>query len=253
MSDEAQINAFVDDLALPSPSSGPLARAGEDVADMGALPTLVVAGSNIIEFADEVPASMRSTLAGALLLAQLHADHAEPKTLAEWYDTYTTTLSRLGLGLRDQSRGTHEFSGASARVHEAIIPLIALAFGEAAAAASLIIKTLEQLKDKNPSKRWITLLDKRSRRLDAADYQFAIVKSKNGEPEVLLVGASLSGEILYTEVLFFSFSTAKSTLEVTRANMSADPALLARINPKIQERVEAYVDGFIAEVKLPPP
>jgi hypothetical protein len=245
--------AYVESLPLPSLARAEVARdPNAPVVDMEHLPDLVVAGSNLIEFDQSAPADAREAITGALLIAQLHADQVKPKTLTEWYDTYTSVLKRLGFRLSEDSRGVETFSNKNAAVHEAIIPLLVAAFGPGAVATSLIITTLHQLQQIDPDKKWITIFEERSKRLQAADFQFAAVQAPDGaaDAEVRLAGATLSGEVRHTQVLFFSVDTNKTKLEIAKGKLLASKTVLQHANPKIQERLKNFVDDFVAAVDI---
>ncbi len=107
----------------------------------------VVVGAQLAEFTDQVPRDIRGDVSNWLLLAQLAADKATETSgdVFRWQDTYIDVLQQTGWRLDDVSFREQRLDGSAGELHEAIIPLVALAFGPAASAASIVLSILSSL------------------------------------------------------------------------------------------------------------
>jgi hypothetical protein len=246
------IRDFIGAVVLPPPPRVRRSVGPTSAEIMASLPQTIVAGSNLIAFDEATSATVRSAVSDALLLAQLAADAAKDtvRTPVEWYAKHREVLGNLGWREAAYSQVEEKFSSNDAVVHKAIIPFLTVAFGAAAAAGSLIIEALNQLSEMDKKSNWMTLYNRKSKRLGVTDLQFTAVERQGDDITAKLVGAVLSGDYGKTQVLFFQFKSGEADFRLVRGSFSTPENSLALIEEKLRAKLDKFIPAFIAEVDI---
>jgi hypothetical protein len=216
--------------------------------DIDKLPTGLVTGSNLIQFAPDVAAPIKSSVTLSLLAAQRVASN-DPVVLTpdQWVERHNTVLKNLNW--HDDGGGTvnSEFDSINVAVHEAILPFLTAALGGAVAAGALILTALQQLQAMDKDAPWITLFDKQSRRFDVTEYQFTVVEvdKPNNVVRLSLAAARLNADYGRTQVLFFKLTKQRAKFEQASQKFSADVDLLADMNADLKVKLGALTKSFI--------
>lgn len=217
-----------------------------------ALPEGIVTGSNLIQFSNDTSPTVRSATALSLLAAQRVAFNdtvlASPD---EWVDRHNTVLRNLNWLIDSGGYVDSEFKDLDVAVHEAIIPFLTAAFGPAAAAATLILKALEQLKTMSEEKDpWIKLWDRESRRFEVSEYQFTYVEQEGADAILRLAAARLDAKFGKTQVLFFKVKKEAVNFLASSSTMRGNTELLAAMEGPLKAKLAAQVPIYISTLPI---
>lgn len=213
--------------------------------DINGLPDGVVTGSNLIQFPSGTSPELKSSVALSLLAAQRVASN-DPVVASptQWLERHNTVLQNLNWRVEGGGTVTSEFKTIDTAVHEAIIPFITAALG-GAAAASLIITALHQLKDMDKDSPWITLFDRQSRRFQVTEYQFSVVEVVGDTVHLKLAAARLDAKFGLTQVLFFKIKSQDATFEQANRSLSTETAMLIDMNGDLKTKLMTLTKSFI--------
>ena len=159
-----QIIRYIETLEVPEP---PMRRGAEDQGPPAAFQSgaqAIAIGSQLTEFSNKVPQSMRPAISNGLLLGQLGADKA---TLGlndpwAWFTTFNSVMGRIGWLPTVNEVDGQVISDKNAELHKAIIPILTAIFGPAAAAGSIILAVLNGLDSMNADAPWLTLFERKT-------------------------------------------------------------------------------------------
>lgn len=214
----------------------------------------VTVGSQISEFAKSVPQEMRPHIDNAFLLAQLAANFEIQEhggNTSAWYDKYIEVLENAGWVVESRGDSVRDVSGASAEVHEKIIPVLTAALGPAAAASSIVITTLNSLAEMNEDQPWITLFDRESQRASANQFQISYVDvDEHNVPRLTLASFELNAQRSVTQILFFKFLNTEATLSHFESKMSINKTAFDKGKEIIAARLADRTVGFLTDVKI---
>ena len=259
--DPLEAVTYLENVKLPMPPSPPDGLLG---AKGPAIPTppeyasgvdqAVTVGSQIAEFAADVPADMRPRILNSFLLAQLAANREIKDTgggTKQWYDKYVEVLTKIGWLLESKQVSMREVSSDTLEVHKEIIPLLIAVLGTAVPVTAVIISVLKSLADMDKNQPWITLFDRESQRASANQFQMSYASvDESAGPRISLVCFELDASRSLTQVLFFKFSTAKATLSHFGADLGINPAVFERSIKVVENRIADYVTNYIEDIKL---
>lgn len=215
----------------------------------------LIAGSGLIVAAENVPAQTREDLINCTLFAQLAASHEVPdgKKIMQWYDAYFRRLRVLGWAQSNYQFEDYRFGGQHAEAHKAIEKVIVALLGPGAAALSVIQAALGALQEMDEESPWLTLFDRQTRTERSARFQVAIAQiGAGGLLETALVAFKLVAKVQFTQVLFFKFSSNKTTLQHASGIATIHESALAQTRVDIASRLEAYRRQMVLEVELAP-
>ena len=211
----------------------------------------ITVGSQIAEFAKSVPEAIRPQIANSFLLAQLAANKmvAEDGTSKEWYERYVDVLVNIGWIIETETDSTKDVSGTSTEMHEEIIPIISAALGPAVAAAALVTKLLEGLKNMDKDSPWMTLFSKESQRATANQFQVSYAEVPDDKiPRITLTCFELDAKRSVYQVLFFKFSDTNAKLKYFGSKMNMNNALFEAVQDVVADRVVDYVKNYISAI-----
>jgi len=214
----------------------------------------VTVGSQIAEFAADVPAELRPAISNSFLLAQLAANRKIQDIdggTKEWYDEYVDVLSNIGWLVESNQESIREISGRTVEVHKEIIAVITLALGPAVAATSVVISVLNGLQNMNKDQPWITLFDRESQRASANQFQIsyaALDEHKN--PRISLFCFEFDASRSVTQVLFIRSSTSEAHLRHFEADLGINEAVFEGAKGVVENRIAQYVTHYIADIEI---
>lgn len=210
-------------------------------------------GSQLVEFAPEVPADLREAIADSILIAQLAANKAagDAQDVIRWYDKYIEVLQNIGWQLRDVDFQTRKVSDDNASVHKEIIPVLIAMLGPQAAAASIVLSALNGLQAMDKDSPWITIFDRASQQVHGAKLQVSFVQAgANGDPEISLLALGIRAEKTITQVLFFKFKAQNAELKQASGKMGVSLARLNTAKDLIAQRVTPFVADYVAKLEI---
>ena len=219
--------------------------------DVENLPGGIVTGSNLIQFEQNQSPKLRSSIALCLLAAQRVADNDQVITSPdEWLARHNTVLRGLNWVVEQESTIQSSYDNLNVAVHEAIIPFITAALGTAAAAGSLIIQALEQLKTMDEASKWITLFDKESRRFDVSEFQFSVAKTEGNHTRLNMVAARFDASYGKTQVLFFKVKNSEAKFNAQKQSFLANSELLEAMNIELKAKLRSQTARFIKSLDI---
>lgn len=240
---------YVMSLDLPEPEASEF----ESAPDFTTQPQAVAVGSQLTEFTAAVSTDARSAISNSLLLAQLAANKAADQAadVFAWYGKYSQVLQGIGWQSQDLDFQTQSSTQQDLDVHKAIIPVIALALGPAAAATSIVLGVLNGLKDMNANSPWITLFDKQSQHASGAKFQVTYVDSDTaGQPQLTLLCFAVNAQQTLTQVLFFKFASQSVQLKQSTGKLGVTLDRLNVDRAAIAARVDAFIAGNIQNIEI---
>ena len=144
----SEIVSYIQSLDLPAPTRG----APEPPPAFKSVAQAVTVGSQMAEFSNTVPQSIRPAISNGLLLGQLAADKAmagNPDPIA-WFDSFNSVMKKIGWQSTLSELNEQTISDKNAALHKAIIPIVTAVFGPGAAASSIILAVLKGLEFDGP-------------------------------------------------------------------------------------------------------
>lgn len=242
--------SFVESAPMLEPPARPKGAAAVETTglDLDRLPSGVVSGNSLIDFSAASDVAVRSGVSMALLFASRVADAAATKPgddEDDWFAAYTTNLRKLGFAVSQSAVSVSRFKKRGVFVHKAIIPFLTIALG-GAGVGPVILAALNNLREMDEGKPWITLFDRESRKFTTREMHFAAVSSDTTQTSMRHVTARLSVDSNETNVLFFRISDSAAHFESATTTMSANNSLLAVLEPRLRKRMEAEIIDFIA-------
>ena len=219
--------------------------------DPDQIPDGIVTGNNLVEFDGEVDPELRTAVALSLLAAQRVASNdVVVATPDQWIDRHNTVLTNLNWTIEGRGRVEQDFDKVNVEVHDAIIPFLTAALGVGAAASSLIIKALEQLREVNKDSRWITLFERESRRFDVSEFQFTRVAVEVGRVVMHLAAARFDATYGRTQVLFFKITKQDAKFQMANASMVADADLLRMGGEALKTKLARVTNKYVMELDI---
>lgn len=236
-------------------TSGPEDTGSMDTSPDFSAPKLAVTiGSQIASFSDDIDAPLREAISNAFLFAQQVADKEisgdQSATSSLWYATYVDVLSRIGWTREEDSHSLRKISGTSARVHDAIIPVVTAALGPTAAASAVVVQILEGLSSIDADRPWIVLFNRSAQRANAAQFQVSHVDMDGAVPCIRLVAFELDAERELSQVLFFRFSKDRAELRHFETKASVDEPTFSEVAPILRERLAERARDYILSIDL---
>ena len=151
----SEIVSYIQSLDLPvARSRGPEEPAPPPPVFTGTRQAVTV-GSQMAEFSATVPESIRPAISNGLLLGQLAADKATGQNPdpAAYFGAFNSVMRRIRWQVAECGLNQQTISDQNAELNKAIIPIVTAVFGPGAAAASIIIKALEDLESRARTRR----------------------------------------------------------------------------------------------------
>ena len=215
----------------------------------------LVVGSSLVAAAEKVPVQTREDIINCTLFAQLAASGSvpDPSRVVQWYDAYFRTLTALGWAQSGTQFEDYAFQGKGAEAHKAIIRVLSVLLGPAAAAVVVVTTALEALQSMNEDSPWITLFNRESKTGKSARFQVATAEvDPGGLLQTALVGFHLEATSTLTQVLFFKFSASATSLNYAAGKATIYEAALNDQRGAIADRLAAYRTSYVREIPFAP-
>jgi len=214
----------------------------------------VAIGSQIAEFAADVPANIRPQVSNAFLLGHLAANREIQDSgggKSQWYARYVDVLANIGWLVESDMESVREISGSNAEVHKEIIPVLTAILGPAVAATTIVVTVLKGLADMDKDSQWITLFERESQRASANQFQISYASvDEGGNPRISLACFELDAKRSLTQVLFFKVSSTEANLRHFSAELGINSAVFNQVQGIVEERIGKYVSSFVADIKI---
>ncbi|WP_439669201.1 hypothetical protein DAMDJJ_28090 [Cupriavidus necator] len=234
---------------VPFSSLEGVIEAGGPGLQLDKLPAGVVAGNTLIDYSGTASDEMRSAVSLAMVFAGRVAAKQVGKDAPEdeWLAAYQTALGQLGFSVGGTAMQRARFSKKGLLVHNAIIPFLTIALG-GAGVGPVILAALHNLQEMDKDRPWVTLFDRESRRHESRELHFAAIASDSTTTTIRHVIARLAYEATTTNVLFLKIDDVTAEFESATTQIIGNNQLLATIAPKLRERMEQDIGGYIATV-----
>lgn len=250
---------FVQNLEIDPPK---LFRAPEtsDIDQEGSVPNYknradqaVVIGSQIAEFAADVPPELRPQISNSLLLAQLAANKAKAKSRGgsqEWFGKYIDALTSMGWVGEEIADAEHKVSGDAIQVHNEIVKVVEMALGPAAT-TSFVLAALKGLKDMSKNRPWITLFDRQSQTRTVQQFQIAYARANGGSaPAIILVCFELSASASVTQILISKSTECEAKLTHRQIKLSMNETIFDAVKDVVRDRIAAHTTKLVRAINF---
>jgi hypothetical protein len=214
----------------------------------------LVAGSGLILTEEGVSPQVKQDITYCTLFAQLKASAtvSQSTDIVAWYDAYFSALQTLGWVMTSQTFREYSQSGKSVNVHKAILAVLTVALGPAAATLAVAKAVLDGLEEVGSDNGWLTLFDQQSVHSKASSFQVVTaVPQPNGMVGLGLLAFSLKASEKVTQVLFFKLKKGKAALKYAGGTAAIEETVLAMVRDALKERLQAAARDFIASVPIP--
>jgi hypothetical protein len=208
----------------------------------------VVVGSDVVIFAKGLPASQRSDIANALLLAQLARKSVPaPKTLDDvqtWFDEYIDVLSNIGFTF--ESSGYERITGGADGVdlYKVVVDVAKVTLDPVALA--LVGRTLESLRSLPPDGPTVSLFAVSATR-NVAHFQVVLVEPDGTDGLTLRTLAfGLQTANAVSQILFFKTTKSVTALLKRSDRVTVNTAVLAAVRDAIAARLATRVGANVA-------
>lgn len=224
-----------------------------DSLELDKIPDGIVSGQTLIDFSNTPKVEIRASVSLALLFASRVATAGlkEGDDDNDWLALYTSSLGKLGFHVPPSTMSLSKFKKEGLEVHKAIIPFLTVALG-GAAIGPIILSALENLKSIDEDRPWIKLFERERRNFTTRELHFAAVSADTFTTSIRHVVARLDFKHQVTQVLFFKIGKNEAEFESASTLITANNSLLESLAPKLEARLAAEIDSFLAEVKLSP-
>jgi len=213
----------------------------------------LVIDSQLAEFKPSVGQSLRPAISYGLLLGQLAADKAMENVgdARKWFTTYNSVMGNIGWVLEAGEFARQEISDTNLSLHKAILPVLALALGPAAAAGSIILEALNGLKSMDENSPWITLFQKKSQTVTGAKFGVSIVDAGPGGGAMLQSAYfTVNASRKITQILFFKLATEGATVDGAKSTLSIAEQVLADSQAALQKKVAPFIVSNIDNIEI---
>lgn len=215
----------------------------------------LVAGSGLILAEDGVSAQVKQDITYCTLFAQFKATSvvSQSTDIIAWYDAYFSALQTLGWVMTSQTFRDYSVSGQGIEVHKAILSVLTVALGPAAATLAVAKSVLEGLEQVGSDNGWLTLFDQQTVHSKVASFQIVTaVPQPNGMVGLGLVAFSMKASGKVTQVLFFKLKKKKASLRYAGGTAAIEETVLALVRDALKEKLQTAAQDFVSSVPIPP-
>ena len=249
----AQLESLVRALPLPAiAKKKALAAPADSVADKSA--QALLAGSGLILAEEGVSPQVKQDITYCTLFAQFKASSivSPSKDIIAWYEAYFSALQTLGWVMTSQTFREYSQTGKGVEVHKAILSVLAVALGPAAATLAVAKSVLDGLEQVGSNNGWLTLFDQQAVNSKVASFQVVTaVPQPNGMVGIGLLAFSLKSSNKVTQALFIKLKKGKATLKYAGGNAAIEESVLSMAREPLRERLQEAAREFVASVPIP--
>ncbi len=249
----SEIASYIRSLDLPTAPTRGADETPPPPPDFTGEHQAVTIGSQMAEFSKTVPQTIRPAISNALLLGQLAADKATAGNPdpAAYFVAFNSVMKKTGWQVKSSGLSLQNISDKNAALHKAIIPLVSVIFSPSAAAGSIILAVLNGLHSMDQDAPWITVFQKKSARVKAANFGLSYVDGGDGGDATLKAAYfALHASQQLTQVLFFKFFSSGATMKSGQCEMSLSPQTIATFEVPLQEKVGPFIVDNIRNISI---
>lgn len=216
-------------------------------------PMSVAVGSQIASFSETVNANLRPLITNAFLLAQLAADkrlETGDANSVDWYETYTSTLGRIGFVDEASDMAFRSIQGSHLEVYQEITGVLTTLLGPAASLSASVLAVLNGLATMSKETPWITLFQSRSQRAHANQFQISHASTDKDATRVTLFGFELNAHRSVTQVLFFRLENAGATLRKFTRTLTLNEEVLEGTAKLIADKLARRTKQYVAAIEF---
>ncbi len=209
-------------------------------------------GSQMAEFSNKAPQSIRPAISNGLLLGQLAANKATAGNAdpIAWFDAFNGVMKKIGWQVTANELNEETVSDKNAALHKAIIPIVTAIFGPGAAASSIILTVLNGLDSMDQDAPWITVFQQNSNKVKAANFGLSYVDGGDGGATLKTAYFTLQGSQSLTQVLFFKIKSSDATMKSGRCEMSLSGETIAASQDVLRQKVGPFIVDNIKNIDL---
>ena len=160
-------------------------------------------------------------------------------------------MKKIGWQVISSGLTQQTISDKNAELHKAIIPIVAAIFGPGATASSIIIAVLKGLQSMDRDAPWITVFQKKSTKVRAANFGLSYVDGGAGGGATLKAAYfALQASDKLTQVLFFKFHSSDGTMKSGQCQMSLSPQTIATSEGAPQQKVGPFIVDNIKNISI---
>lgn len=245
---------FISDLQIQSPKEKfevSLTRSGEPVEmiDEGKEQSFL-ADKSVVSFVSQVKEQNRKDVLNSTLLAQMAANKKFPDqdNITEWYSSFIDTLSKIGWNIQSAEMSTFEDSKSVFEIEEAIIDILAGAFGGGYVTA--IAKTLESIKKMSNEDHKIIAFEKNTHTFSKGCFQIALATEENDTVTIQLGTFLLTSSKKIKQILFFTSKKDKTKLEYSSRTGTLNAEVYSNIRDAVVKKLGENISAYIAEIEI---
>jgi hypothetical protein len=209
-------------------------------------------GSQMAEFSNKVPQSVRPAISNGLLLGQLAANKATAGNAdpIAWFDAFNGVMKKIGWQVTANELNEETVSNKNAALHKAIIPIVTAIFGPGAAASSIILTVLNGLDSMDQDAPWITVFQQNSNKVKAANFGLSYVDGGDKGATLKTAYFTLQGAQSLTQVLFFKFKSSDATMKSGRCEMGLSEETIATSQDVLSQKVGPFIVDNIKNIDI---
>ncbi len=245
---------FISDLLVQPPKEKfevSLTRSGEpvEIIDAGKEQSFL-ADKSVVSFVSQVNEQNRKDVLNSTLLAQMAANKKFPdqENITEWYTAFIDTLSKIGWNIQSAEMSVFEDTKSVFEIEEAIIDILAGAFGGGYIAA--ITKTLESLKKMSNEDHKIIAFEKNTHTLSKGCFQIALATEENDAVTIQLGTFLLTSSKKIKQILFFTSKKDKTKLEYSSRVGTLNAEVYGNIRDAVVKKLGENINSYIAEIEI---
>lgn len=186
----------------------------------------------------------------SLLFAQLAASaQVKRSDYANWYDSYSSWLKKLGWIFNAGSVTKYDAAGSDFSIDQVALNILAAALtGPEMAVITATIAALKSLANKNDQR--ITLFERSCHVAQSATFQIGSGNDTGGVVVLKAASFSLTSEADFTNVLFFHFHHQQVTLRYSLDTLTLDSEVYASVRDEVVKDLGKKAQEYIANVPL---
>ena len=248
----SKASSYIGSLDLPAPQTRDVDIA-KTAAEFTSGQQALVIDTHLAEFKPAVGQALRPTISYGLLLGQLAAEKAIANggDTKQWFTTYNSVMGNSGWVLQTGEFAKQELSDTNVALHKAIIPVLALALGPAAAAGSIILKALEGLQSMDQDSPWLTLFQEKCQTVTGAKFGVSVVDAgPGGGASLQSAYFSIEASQKITQILFLKIATLGATMNGAKSSLSIADQVIADTKDALQKKVAPFIVSNIENVEI---
>lgn len=223
-----------------------LAVTPEDISK----PAAFVDKGSVVCFVAGVSQQNRSDVLNSTLLAQLAADkqYDRETDVMNWYKYYSRILSKIGWVLSGYNWEERKASTTSFTMDEAVLEIAAAALtGPEGAVVTAAMTAMKSLPKKDNR---LTLFNHASSSDKAGNFQITACTETDGAVAMKTMAFYYDAQSSNTDVLFFSYSTASTTLTRSVQTQALDSDVYGTVRSAVLSKLGDNAKNFVLDLDI---